>query len=117
MQCSNLLALVENTPNDEFFEEIVCRLSLLKKELMHYFSDATSWVYSINPFFVDSADLSVGTGEQIERIDIQTDEAAKIKHKESSCSIKFWLNMKSLYPNLATHAVPQLLIFLSTREC
>ena len=59
----------------------------------------------------------MGTGEQVELIDIQADEAAKIKHKECSCSINFWLSMKSLYPNLATHAVPQLLIFPSTWEC
>ena len=56
---------------------------------MHYFPDATSCIYSINPFFVDSADLPVGTGEQVELIDIQIDEAAKIKHKECSCPINF----------------------------
>ena len=112
-----LLAMVENKPNDEFSEEIVCHLSQLKKELVHYFPDATSCVDSINPFFVDSADLPVGTREQVELINIQTDKAAKIKHKEYSCLINFWLSMKSLYPNLATHAVPQLLIFPSTREC
>ena len=112
-----LLALVENTPNDEFSEEIVCHLSQPKKELMHYFPNATSCIYSINPFFVGSADLPVGTGEQVQLIDIQTDEAAKIKHKECSCPINFWLSMESSYPNLATHAVLQLLIFLSTWEC
>ena len=60
-----------------------------KKELMHYFPDVTSCAYCINPFFVDPADLPVGTGEEEELIDIQTDEAAKITHKECGCSINF----------------------------
>ena len=82
---------------------------------MHYFPDVTSCAYCINPFFVDPADLPVGTGEEL--IDIQTDEAAKIKHKECGCPINIWPSMESSYPNLATHAVPQLLIFPSTWEC
>ena len=84
---------------------------------MHNFLSVTLCTYSINIFFVDPADLRVGTGEQEELIDIYTDEAAKIKHKECGCSINFWLSMESSYPNLATHTVPQLLIFLSTWEC
>ena len=83
---------------------------------MHYFPDVTSCTYSINPFFGDPADLPVGNGEQEERIDIQTDDAAKIKHKECGCPIIFWLSMES-YPNPATHAVPNLLIIPSTWEC
>ena len=59
----------------------------------------------------------MGTGEQEELIDIQTDNAAKIKHKECSCPINFWLTMESSYPNPATHAVPHLLIIPSTWEC
>ena len=81
-----LLTSVEDKPNDEFSEEIVCPLLQLKKELMHYFPDVTSCAYCINPFFVDPADLPVGTGEE-ELIDIQTDEAAKINHKEYGCPI------------------------------
>ena len=84
---------------------------------MHNFPSVTSCAYSINLFFVDPADLRVGTGEQEEPIDIYTDEAAKIKHKECDCSINFWLSMESSCPNLATHAVSQLLIFPSTWEC
>ena len=84
---------------------------------MHYFLDVTSCAYSTNPFFVDPAGLPVGTGEQDKLIDILTDEAAKIKHKEGGCSINFWFSMESSYTNLATHAVPQLLIFPSTWEC
>ena len=77
---------------------------------MHYFPDVTSCAYCINPFFV----LPEGIVEEEELIDIQTDEAAKIKHKECGCPIYIWLSMESSYPNLATHAVPQLLIFPST---
>ena len=81
---------------------------------MHNFPSVTLCTYSINLFFADPADLRVGTGEQEELIDIYTDEAAKIKHKKCGCSINFWLSMESSYLNLATHAVPQLLIFPST---
>ena len=109
-----LLTSVEDKRNHEFSEEIVCHLSQLKKELMHYFSDVSSCTYSINPFFIDPADLPVGTGEQEELINIQTDEAEKIKHMEYGCPINFWLSTELSYPNLATHAASQLLIFLST---
>ena len=109
-----LLTSVEDKPNDEFSKKIVCNLSQLKKELMHYFAGVTSCADCINPFFVDPADLPVGIGEKEELIDIQTDEAAKIKHKESGCSINICLSMESSCPNLATHTVPQLLIFPST---
>ena len=112
-----ILTSIEDKPNDKISEEIVCHFSQLKKELMHYFPDHISSTYSINPFFVDPAGLTVGTEKQEELIDIQTDEAAKTKHNECACSINFWLSMESSYPNLATHAVPQLLIFLSTWEC
>ena len=67
-------------------------------------------------FIIDPVDVPVGTGEQEELIDIQTDETAKIKHKEC-CPINFWLSMASSYPNLACHAVSRLLIFPSTWEC
>ena len=112
-----LLTSVEDKPNDKFSEEIFCHLSQLKKEWMHYFPDVSSGAYCTNPFFVDRADLPVGTEEEEELIDIQTDEAAKIKHKECGCLINMWLSMESLYPNQATQAVPQLLIFPSTWEC
>ena len=74
-----LLTSIEDKPNDQFSEEIVCHLLQLKKELMYDFPDVTSCAYSINLFFVDPADLPVGTGEQ-ELKDIHTEEAAKIKH-------------------------------------
>ena len=84
---------------------------------MHHFPDHTSCAHSINPFFFDPAGLPVGTEKQEELIDIQTDEAAKTKHSECACPINFWLSLESSYPNLTTHVVPQLLIFLSTWEC
>ena len=80
---------------------------------MHYLPDVTSCTYFINPFFIDPANLLVGTGEQEELIDIQTDEAEKIKHMEYGCPINFWLSTELSCPNLATHAAPQLLIFSS----
>ena len=92
-----LLNSFEDKPNHEFSEEIVCHLSQLKKELMHYLPDFTCCSYSIKPFFVDPADLPVGTGEQEEVIDIQTDEGAKIKHKECGCPRNFWLSVESSY--------------------
>ena len=72
--------------------------------------------YVSNAFFVDSSILPVGTGEQEEIIDIQSDEAAKIKHKDCS-PINFWLTMSSTYPTLAQKAIPQLLVFSSTWKC
>ena len=45
---------------------------------MHYFPDVTSCDYSINPFFVDPVNLPVGTGEEEELIDIQTDEQQRL---------------------------------------
>lgn len=111
-----LLTTLKSEPNDEFAQEIVHHLSLLKTELKHYFPDVTCCAYIANPFSVDPADLPVGTGEQEELIDIQADETAKTKHKECS-PVNFWVSMASTYPTLARHAVPQLLIFPSTWEC
>ena len=65
---------------------------------------------------MDPSILPVGTGEQEEIIDIQSDEAAKIKHRDCS-PINFWLTMSSAYPTLAQKAIPQLLVFPSTWEC
>ncbi len=102
-----LLTTLETEPNDEFAQEIVHHLSLLKTELKHYFHDVTCCAYIANPFSVDPADLPVGTGEQEELINIQADETAKTKHKECS-PVNFWVSMASTYPTLARHAVPQL---------
>ena len=110
------LTSVEKNPDGGISKEIISHLSQLKTELLNYFPDVACCAYSVNPFFIDPADASVRTGEQEELIDIQTDETAKIKHKEC-CPINFWLNMASSYPNLARPAVSQLLIFPSTWEC
>ena len=66
-----------------------------------------------NPFFVHPSTLPVGTEEQEEIIDILSDEAAKIKHKDCS-AINFWLTMSSAYPTLAQKVIPQLIVFPST---
>ena len=90
--------------------------SLLTAELQHYFPDSTSCSYITDPFSVDPDNLPVGTREQEELIDVQEDQTAKKQRKECS-AINFWLSMASSYPTLASHAVPQLLIFPSTWEC
>nr|XP_039272726.1 zinc finger BED domain-containing protein 5-like [Styela clava] len=87
-----------------------------KTSAMHYFPDTSCCPYVTDPFSVDPADLLVGTGEQEELIDIQEDLEAKKQCKEYS-AINFWLSMASSYPTLASHAIPQLLIFPSTWEC
>ena len=110
------LTSVEKKTDDDIFKEIVCHLSLLKTELMHYLSDITSCTYSLNSFFINSVDVPMGTGEQEELMNIQTDEPAKIKHKEC-CPINFCLSMVSSYLNLAGHNVSHSLIFPSTWEC
>ena len=94
------LIFVEKNPDGGISKEIIGRLSQLRTELLNYFPDVACCAYSINPFFIDPADVPVGTGEQEELIDIQTDETAKIKHKEC-CPINFWLSMVSSHPNLA----------------
>lgn len=110
------LSGLEMIISDDFSQEIIHHLSLLNAELSHYFPDGINSVYITDPFSVDPADLPVGTGEQEELIDIQEDQTAKTKHKECS-PINFWLSMASSYSMLASHAIPQLLIFPSTWEC
>ena len=110
------LTFVEKNPDDGISEEIISHLSQLKTELLNYLPDIGCCAYSINPFYIDPADVLVETGEQEELINIQTDETAKIKHKEC-CPINLWLSMASSYANLARLAVSQLLIFPSTWKC
>ena len=110
------LTSLDSAPNNEVFHEIIDHLSLLNAEVRHYFPDVTCCAYMTDPFSVDPADLPVGTGEQKELIDIQADQTAKTKHKDCS-PINFWLSMASSYSTLASHAIPQLLIFPSTWEC
>ena len=110
------LSALEMKISDDFSREITQHLSLLTAELQHYFPDTTSCPYITDPFSVDPADLPVGTGEQEELIDMQEDQTAKKQHEKCS-AINFWLSMASSYPTLASHAVPQLLIFPSIWEC
>ena len=110
------LSSLQYQHSEKLFQEICCHLKLLKTELMHYFPNIDISPCVSNPFFVNSSVLSVGTGEQEEIIDIQSDEVARIKHKECF-PINFWLSMSSTYPTLAQKAIPQLLVFPSTWEC
>ena len=72
------LSSLQSQHSKKLFQEICCHLKLLKTELMHYFPNIDSSPYVSNPFFVDPSVLPVGTGEQEEIIDIQSDEAAEI---------------------------------------
>ena len=110
------LTSVEKITDSGISNKIIDHLSRLKTELLNYFPDVACWSYSINPFFIDPADVPVGTGEQEELIDIQTDETAKIKHKKC-CPINFWLSVASSFPNLTRVAGSRLLIFPSIWEC
>ena len=92
------LSSLQHQHSEELFQEICCHLKLLKTELQYYFPNKDSSPYVSNPFFVDPFVLPVGTGEQEEIIDIQSDEAAKIKHEECF-PINFWLTMSSTYPS------------------
>ena len=111
-----LLTTLSVEPNDQLSQEIHDHLKLLRMELLHYFPDLVTWTYAVNPFCIDPALLSVGTGEQEEIIDIQVDDTAKSKLNEYSL-IDFWLIMGSTYPTLARNAARQSLIFPSTWEC
>ena len=75
------LSSLQYQHNKKLFQEICCHLKLLKTELMHYFPNVDISPYVLNPLFVNPSALSVGTGEQEEIIDIQSDEVAKIKRK------------------------------------
>ena len=77
------LSSLQYQHSKKLFQEICCNLKLLKTELMHYFLNVDISPYVSNSFFVDPSVLSVGTGEQEKIIDIQSDEAAKIKHKNA----------------------------------
>ena len=66
----------------EEIEEISCHLKQLKTELMHYFPVIKCCGYITNPFPVNPSLLPVGTDEQEDITDIQSDESAKTMHKE-----------------------------------
>ena len=108
-QCRKFKNLPLLQRSEKLFGEICCHLKLLEAELMLYFPKIDSSSYVSNPFFVNSSVLlvgakfrkmQVGTAEQEEIIDIQSDEAAKIRHKEC-CSINFWLTISSLSPSFS----------------
>ena len=110
------LAKTTNKLPDDLCRDIINHLLLLKGEVSRYFPNIKCCPYISNPFFVNPNDLAVGTGEQEELIDIQSDEKAKNLHR--TCSpIDFWLCITSLYPTLSNKAIKQLLIFPTTWEC
>ena len=75
------LASLQYEPSDEFFQEIICYLSLLKEELVNYFLQEAGCAYIADPLCADPVNLQVGTGEQEELTDIQSNEASKVEHK------------------------------------
>ena len=110
------LSSLQHQHSEKLFQEIRCHLKLLKTELKYYFPNKNNSPYVSNPFFVDPSVPPVGTREQEEIIDIQSDEAAKIEHKKE-CLINFWLTMFFTYPILTQKAILQLLVFPSTWKC
>ena len=92
---------------------IGCHLEQLRSELIHYFPHMACCAYFTNPFPVNPTLLPVGTEEQKDIIDIQSDKTAKTTHKESS-PINFCRSMASTYEILARNAIPQLLVFPSS---
>lgn len=59
-----LLVHLEIEPSDEFSQDIVNNLSLLKTKFKYYFPGVTCCVYITNPSSVDLADLPVRTGNK-----------------------------------------------------
>ena len=88
----NFLITTLMQPSKKLFQETAVHLRLLRTELTLYFPDIIWCKYTVNPISIDPALLPIGTGEQEEIIDLQTDERAKNKHKECS-PINFWLNI------------------------
>ena len=79
----NVASLAEE-PSIVFGQEIIKHFLLLIDEIKQYFfsdGDAQACTYIWNPFTVKAGDLSVGTGEQEELLDLQCDEVAQEKFK------------------------------------
>jgi len=76
------LSCLPRQPTEKPCEEIGCHLKQLKTELMHYFPAIKCCGYITNPFPVNPSLLPVGTDEQEDITDIQSDESAKTMHKE-----------------------------------
>ena len=106
-------------PSITFIQEITKHLLLLKDEIKQYFfndGDAQACTYIQNQFTAKPDDLPMGTGEQEELIDLQFDEGAQEKFKDSTLA-NFWLNVRTSYPVLAKNVIPQLLLFPTTWKC
>ena len=112
------VASLGGEPSIIFFQEITKHL-LLKDEIKQYLfndGDAQACIYIRNPFTAKPDDLSVGTGEQEELIDLQFDEGAQEKFKDYALA-NFWLIVSASYAAQAKNAIPQLLILPTTWEC
>lgn len=107
---------LEQEASQDFGSQVSWHLSLLKHEIEHYFPEAELCPYIRNPFRVDPSDLPIGTGEQEELIDLQSDQGAHDFFEAESLST-FWLRMKTSYKRLAKKAVSAILVFPSTWEC
>ena len=99
-----------------FVQEITKHLLLLRNKIKHYFfndGDGHACTYTRNPFTAKPDDLTVGTGEQEELIDLQSNEGTMEKFKDFTLA-NFCLSVSSSYPTLAKNAVTQLLVFPTT---
>ena len=113
------VALLAREPSIAFGQEIIKHLLLLKDKSKQYLfsdDDAQACTYIRNHITDKPGNLSVGTGEQEELIDLQYDEDAQKKFKNHKLA-KFRLNVSPSYPAQAKNAIPQLLIFPTTCEC
>ena len=64
------LTSVEKNPYGGISKEIIGHISQLKTEVLNYLPDVAYCAYSVNPFFIDRVDVSVGTGKQVKLMDI-----------------------------------------------
>lgn len=111
----NVMTL-EQKPNHDFGQQVSEHLLLLKNEIEKYFHEAHLPSFVRNPFRANPSDLPIGTGEQEEIIELQSDEGAKDIFEMDSLP-SFWLKMKNSYKRLSAIAIPILLVFPSTWEC
>ena len=112
------MASLPGAPTIAFGQEIIKYLLLLKNDIKKcFFNDgnAQACTYNWKPLTVKRENLPVETGEQ-QLIDLQCAECAQEKFKNHKLA-KFWLDTSLSYPALEKNAIPQLLIFPTTREC
>ncbi|KAF7646612.1 hypothetical protein LDENG_00184840 [Lucifuga dentata] len=93
-------------------------LDKLKDEFHSYFPNieemSTSLNWIRNPFMVQSASIPVRLRESL--ADVSTDEGLKMKFSATTLT-QFWCEVGREYPDLAEHAIKELLPFGSTYLC